>query len=185
MGDEVMPTPSPTFAGPARRTHGARPWLLAAAGLAVVVLLIGIGVWRYAAAHTTDPRAYPHSQIQSLDEVQRYYHLQLPACTRDTIRYAQYVQQTTDSLYVHFDGDDRCIREFRTANGLDPQQGRPTKGLPFQPSFGKNYGWPQDSEYTTLGGTLGDPQGSSLVDVLIAVDYAASPHELYLRAGIL
>jgi hypothetical protein len=118
--------------------------------------------------------------------VEDYYHLKLPTCTHDTIRYAQYVQMTTDSLYVRFTGDDGCIREFLAANGLDAQQAQTTNGLPFQPSFGKDYGWPQDTRaYTTLGGTLTAPNKSSLVDVLIAVDYASSPHELYLRAGIL
>jgi len=119
--------------------------------------------------------------------VQDYYHLQLPACTQNTIRYAQYVQMTTDSLYVRFTGDDACVGEFLAANHLDVKQPRTTKGLPFQPAFGKDYGWPQDTtrQFATLGGTLTTPGKSSLVDVLIAIDYAAAAREVYLRAGIL
>lgn len=161
-------------------------WLLVIVSLVSLTLAAAWAVWRVMGDYSNDPRAYPGSEIRSLKTALKYYHIRLPDCARESVRFAQYDQLTTDSLYLFFSGDDHCIPEFLAVNGLDDEQTVTEEGLPFRPTFGAEFGWPRDKErkYITLRGTVGAPD-SQLVDILIAIDYTSNPHNLYLRAGII
>lgn len=87
-----------------------------------------------------------------------------------------------DSFYLYFNGDGRCVLEFLAANGFAGKEGSKRRGLPFVPTFGEEYGWPQgeEKEFDILRDTI---SGTS-VDVLIAIDNNTTPRHVYLRAMI-
>jgi len=153
---------------------------------AVAVVLAVILVWQLLVDDGNDPRAYPGSQSQSLDEMLDYYHLRLPECAQSSVRFARFSQFTSDSFYLYFTGGDSCVSEFLRVNGLDDEETFTQYGLPFRPGRGKEFGWPEDErEYVAVDGTLTSSTNPSQVAVEIIIDYSTKPSSLYLWAGIL
>ncbi|MFY1672576.1 hypothetical protein ACN27G_21850 [Plantactinospora sp. WMMB334] len=169
-----------------RRSGRFIGWTIVGTVVVVASLLLAL-IWRLTIGSPQDPRAYPGSEGQSLEKLLEVYRLRLPECAQSGVRYAQYVQLTTDSFYAHFTGDGQCIIEFLAANDVSDGSISKEQGLPFIPTFGEKFGWPQGEgmEFDVVDVELRSPGDSSLVYVLIAIDYATSPHGVYLRAEIL
>ncbi|GAA4736623.1 hypothetical protein Prum_058550 [Phytohabitans rumicis] len=164
--------------------HGRRRGVIILIAGVLLAGILSLVAWNAVRDRPHDPRAYTGSQSQSLDEMLQTYQLILPRCATDTVRYLQYVQGTTDSFYLYFQGERQCVDEFLDVNSMADEETFQTTGLPFDAGI---EGWPQAGakQYTALHHTLDPPDSSSLVAVDIALDLADAEVELYLRAGIL
>lgn len=157
-------------------------WVLFAAAVAVA---IAAGAALLPTRKQTDPHAYPGSESLSLSEITSTYHLLLPACGIETIRYAKVARESADLVFMDFRGDEACVESFLLTNDLRLEEPRFREADPFRPSFGAEHGWPRPGAQTyavTRGELTGN--SSSLVDVTVAVDDTHNPQRLFLRAQI-